>query len=286
MTTAEGHFFSSCKIIQTLSIDVVLGSLSVAFFAMHLLGVDANHAWWFILPMAVWSLYTFDHLIDGINSKGNAVISRHSYHYRHRKILGALAGLLGLTAFFLSLVFLNQHIIIIGLLIGLVVMIYFTVLYFYAKQKPVLLQKELIIAVVYVCGIWLAPLVWYNKLPGTFILIVLTVSVLLAWAEGIMASWFDFENDVKDGHGSFTILFGKKNSRRFLILVHIIVFLMIKVSIFLISTNLQFAALMILALMNLLLLLTMLFPEWFQKHERYRMIGESIFLLPALVAFF
>ena len=286
MATNEGDFFSAYKTIQILSIDIVFGAMAVGYFAIHLLGVEANPVWWFILPMAVWSFYTSDHLIDGFKSKEEATINRHSFHYKYRKALGILAALFGLTAFVLSLLFLNRQIIHYGLLIGVAVLAYFVLLFLYAKKKPFLLQKELIIAFVYVFGIWLAPLVWHAAIPQNFILLILAVLLLLAWAEGIMASSFDYENDVKDGHSSFTVLFGKRNTRSFLIVIHILVFLMIKVSIFFISTNLQFAALMILALMNLSLLLITLYPKWFQKNERYRIVGESVFLLPALIAFF
>ena len=286
MATIEGDFFSAYKIIQILSIDIVLGAMAVGYFTIHLLGVEANPAWWFILPMAVWSFYTSDHLIDGFKSKEEATIKRHGFHYKHRKVLGMLAALFGLTAFVFSLLFLNRQIIHYGLLVGVAVLTYFGLLFLYAKKKPFLLQKELIIAFVYVFGIWLAPLVWHAAIPRTFILLILAVFLLLAWAEGIMASSFDFENDIQDGHSSFTVLFGKRDTRRFLIVIHILVFLMIKLSIFFISTNLQFTALMILALMNLCLMLITLYPKWFQKNERYRIVGESVFLLPALIAFF
>ena len=65
------------------------------------------------------------------------------------------------------------------------VLAYFVLLFLYAKKKPFLLQKELIIAFVYVFGIWLAPLVWHDAIPQTFILLILAVLLLLAWAEGI-----------------------------------------------------------------------------------------------------
>ena len=286
MSSLKGHFISSLKIIQILSVDVVLGAVATGYFASRLLHIAPNPVWWIILTMAVWSFYTLDHLIDGIKQKEKAVINRHTFHYHHRKILGVLAGIFGLTAFFLSLAFLDQHIIQLGLLLGGLVMVYFLALFYWGNKKIILLQKEFIIALVYVFGIWLAPLVWSGQFMQTFIIIVLSVFLLLAWAEGIMASFFDYENDLKDGHSSFTVLFGKAFSRRFLIVVHILVFLLIKISIFFITTNLQFANLMILALMNLMLLLIILYPNWFQKHERYRIFGESIFLLPVWIAFF
>jgi len=286
MTSFTKQASSFHKIIQTLSIDVIAGAIAVGYFASRILEVEPNPIWWLILPMVVWSFYTLDHLIDGYKSKGKTEIYRHHFHFKYRKLLLILSVLFGLAALGLSLVFLEQQIIILGLFIGSLVLAYFLALFFWGNKKLLLLQKELVIAFVYVFGIWLAPLVWSGQFPKTNIIFIICISILLAWAEGIMASYFDYENDLKDGHSSFTVLFGKVFSRRFLIILHIFVFLFIKVSIFFIDTNLQFAALMILALMNLTLLLIMLFPAWFQKQERYRLVGESVFLLPAIIIFF
>ena len=286
MISFQKQLSSFHQTIKTLSIDVVVGAIAVGYFASRILEIDPNPVWWFILPAAVWSFYTLDHLIDGFKSKGKTEIYRHHFHFKYRKLLLTLSVFFGLASLLLSMKFLDHQIIKFGLLLGGLVLTYFLALFFWWNKKLLLLQKELVIAFVYIFGIWLAPLVWSGQFPNTFIIIVLGIFISLAWAEGIMASWFDFENDLKDGHSSFTVLFGKQLSRRFLIVLHILTFIIIKISIFFISTNLQFAALMILALMNLTLLLIMLYPDWFQKNERYRIIGESVFLLPALIIFF
>ena len=286
MTSAQKQISTIHKTIQTLSIDVVAGAIAVGYFASRMLEIEPNPIWWFILPAAVWSFYTLDHLIDGYKSKGKTEIYRHRFHFKYGKLLLTLSVFFGLAALLLSLFFLDQQIIILGLLLGGLVLAYFTSLFFWGNKKLLLLQKELVIALVYIFGIWLAPLVWSGQFPGTSTVFVIGIFILLAWAEGIMASYFDYENDLKDGHSSFTVLFGKQFSRRFLIVLNILIFLIIKASIFFISTNLQFTALMILALMNLTLLLITLYPDWLQKHERYRIVGESVFLLPALLVFF
>jgi len=286
MTSVQKQLSTFHKTIQTLSIDVVAGALCVGYFASRILEVEPNPIWWLIFPSAVWSFYTLDHLIDGYKSKGKTGIYRHRFHYQYRKPLFIFSVFFGFAALVLSLLFLDREIIILGLFMGVLVASYFLALFFWGAKKLLLLQKELVIALVYVLGIWLAPLVWSGQFPGTFFIIVLSVFLFLAWAEGIMASWFDYENDVKEKHSSFTVLFGKQFSRRFLIVIHILIFLIIKASIFFITTNLQFAALMILAFMNLMLLLIILYPDWFQKDERYRIVGESVFLLPALIVFF
>ena len=65
---------------QILSLDVVLGAVSVGVFATQLLQVKANPYWWIILAVAVWVIYTFDHLVDGFKKKGESTIYRHRFH--------------------------------------------------------------------------------------------------------------------------------------------------------------------------------------------------------------
>lgn len=286
MTSFTKQAFSFHKTFQTLSIDVVAGAIAVGYFANRILEAEPNPIWWLILPLAAWSFYTLDHLIDGYKSKGKTEIYRHHFHFKYRKILLTLSILFGLTSLFLSLLYLDRQIILLGLLMGCFVLAYLLSLFFWGNKKLLLLQKELVIAFVYVFGIWLAPLVWSAQVPATSTIFIICIVIFLAWAEGIMASYFDYNNDLKDGHSSFTVLFGKQYTRRFQIVLHILVFLIIKVTAFFITTNLQFSALMILAFMNLILLLIMLFPSWFQKNENYRIIGESVFLLPAMIVFF
>lgn len=278
--TNENSFY---KIFQSLSFDVIIGVLATALFAIKLLNLEANNVWWLILVMATWSFYTVDHLIDGAKSKNNAVIFRHRFHYKYFIPLIISALLSGLSALILSIIFLDFKIVVYGLIIGLLAVIYFLILIFKAKKPTILIQKELIIAFVYVAGIWVAPLFWHNSMPNTFILIVIPIFFLLAWAEGIMASYFDFENDQKENQSSFTILIGKKKTRRFLIFFHLLIFVIIKISVFYISTNTEFAAMLIMALMNISLLLVILNPKYFIKNEKYQILGEIVFWLPVAI---
>lgn len=283
MIIIEKRLSAFYKLFQSLSLDVVIGVLAVSLFASKLLNVEANPIWLLIISMATWSFYTIDHLIDGFKVKGNSTIFRHSFHYKYRIALLIISFIAGSIAVILGIIYLDYEIIKLGLGFGFIVLIYFTAIYFITNKKTFLLQKELIIACIYIAGIWLAPLVWHQKMPEIFIIIVISVLFLLAWAEGIMASWFDYENDLKENHSSFTILFGKSNTRRFLIVFHILIFILIKLSVFFVSSNINFAAMIILALMNLSLLLIILYPSTFSKNDKYRIFGEMVFWLPFLI---
>ena len=156
---------SSQALMQVLSLDVVLGSLSVGLFAVTLLNVDPNPWWWIVLAGSVWVVYTLDHLLDGLKTRQQGTIYRHRFHYTNRKTIIAAMTAVALPVIAVSLVFLDNKIIIGGIIISGVVSAYFAGSFF-LRGKLWLLQKELFIAAAYISGILLAPLVWYGGFPG------------------------------------------------------------------------------------------------------------------------
>ncbi len=177
------------------------------------------------------------------------------------------------------------QIIIYGLVLTLFIACYFALIYFLKKKKVVLLQKELIIAFIYTIGIFMAPLYWYGSLPSFPVMIVIFIIFMLAWFEGVMISWFDNNEDIEDGHTSFTVIVGKKNTRRFLIVGHMFVEILIVVVLIMIPVSIVFYTLLVTFLMNLILGLIIIFPESFTKNNYYRLLGETVFWLPGLVLF-
>ena len=283
MATSRKSFSNFYKIFRSLSFDIVFGVAAVSLFASRLLNVVAQPVWILVLLLATWSFYTLDHLLDGLKNKETSSIFRHYFHYNYRRSLFFATAITGSAALILSILFLDRIIIKLGFLLASLVLIYFLAIRLVAGKQSNLLQKELIIAIIYTAGIWIAPFAWSGFVCNTFATIVIVVLFLLAWAEGVMASYFDYKNDLKDKHTSFTVVFGKQNTRSFLITLHILVFILIKISVFFVSTNTQFAVMIILAIMNLSLLLIILYPQTFEKNEKYRIFGEMVFWLPILI---
>ena len=271
------------NIYQILSLDVVLGTLALGYMATKLLDVIPNPYWWIILPLTVWVVYSLDHIIDSYKNKENAVILRHRFHYIFRKPIIITIVIAGLTSITLSIIFLEKQVVFYGLLLSLVIISYFLIIYFLKRNKSAFLQKELIIAFVYTTGIFLAPLVWYGDVPSYPILLVIFNIFILAWIEGILISWFDYDDDIKDGHTSFTVIIGKKNTHRFIIVIQVLLAILTKVSMLVVTTKIEFAALIITMVMNIILLIIILNPEKLYKNNYYRFIGESVFLIPVLI---
>ncbi|PLX02809.1 MAG: hypothetical protein C0595_09070 [Marinilabiliales bacterium] len=273
------------KIFRVLSFDVIIGVVAMALFANHLLQLHLNIYWLVILILATWSFYTFDHLVDGFKTKDKALIFRHLFHYKFRITLSILAIISAFTAIILAYFYLEKLVITAGLLLGLIGLIYFLILSFTTK-KNLFFQKEIIIAFVYVVGIWMAPIITKNELPGNFVFLSMLVVFFLAFAEGIMASYFDYEKDIIEGHSSFTVMFGRKSTNIFLITLHILVFVLLFYLITLKISELQLAAVIIMLLMNTILLFINIIPQLFVKNDTYRIIGEMVFWIPALLVLF
>jgi len=274
------------SLYQVLSLDVVLGSLSVGLFAIIILGVDPNSVWWIVLPLAVWSIYTFDHLVDGFKKKGQSHIYRHRFHYHNRKILFPLIIILGSAAISLSFIFLDEQIIFFGLGLSVFVIFYFILVSFQDKLKIRYIQKEFFIAVVYILGILLAPLVWHQQqlsFPQNFVFSILFV---LAWAESVIISYHDFNLDKADGLKSFSIFHGLKKTRIILTILFCAVAIILIAGLVLFDDKVIVGALIIELLMNLILLALIYFPDFFSKAHHFRWVGETVFLFPALIVFF
>lgn len=268
---------------QYLSFDIILGTIAIGYMATRILNVTANPYWWIILSLSVWVVYSADHIIDSYKNKGSGIIERHRYHYTHRKVIITAVVLLGLVGLTLSIIFLDRQILILGLILSIITIAYLILVYKLNKRKSIFLQKEFIIAAIYTSGIFLAPLVWHGHMPSSPVLLIIMNIFILAWFEGVMISWFDYDQDKHDGHTSFTVVVGKQNTQRFLILGHMLIETSIIVALIIIPFSLFFYALLILLFMNAFLGILILFPTSNISVNYHRLIGESVFLLPGFL---
>ncbi len=282
----NNYLTKAYSLFRLWSLDVVTGTVFTGLFIAKLLNIHPVGWWYFILASTVWIIYTIDHLLDGYKGKNSqAVIYRHRYHLHHKKMLLIMVLLLSALTLWAGIAFLHGTIVKRGIILFALIISYFLVMHLIGKKNHLFNQKEFFIALAYTSGILLAPLIW-NNLPLTIHQIILIVILtLLAWAEGVMASWFDYENDLHDHHHSFATTFGKQNTRYFLIALHILIFILLKINILFTTQWPQFAAIIIEAVMNLALLMILLFPEKMKKNERYRILGEMVFWLPGLMWF-
>ena len=268
---------------QILSLDVVLGAVSVGVFATQLLQVKANPYWWIILTVAVWVIYTFDHLVDGFKKKGKSTIYRHRFHYKYRNLFIIILGIAGLLTVILTYILLDNQVLMIGIGLGVIVLFYQSANYFLIKSHSIFFQKELFIAAIYIAGIFLAPLIWYNGLPDYEILLIIFSLSILAFAESVIVSYYDFDEDVKDGLSSFTVFLGPLKTRLFLRVLLGLLALLLIISILLFDPRFIKFLLVLLA-MDIILFWIISDKAFFEKNHRFRLVAEAVFFLPATVA--
>ncbi len=270
--------------VNIYSFDVVIGSIMMGLFAARILDVQDSIWWYFILALSVWVMYTTDHLLDAVKGKENSTFERHTMHYRYRKKIIPIWIVAAVLAGIIALYELDLEIVYNGLLLGLVVGAYFLFLFYNRQRHPWLLQKELIIAFIYVGGIWLAPLVWYATVPPISILMIVANMILLAWTEGVLVSWFEQNEDLLNHHSSFTTLFGKRAAKSFvLILLVLAVITAIFCLLFCPIVITLKAAFVVQILMAFTLAILLLFPVRFRQNQLYRYIGEITFWFPGLI---
>lgn len=265
------------KWVQALSLDVVLGSGLLNLAIARYYGADLPLVVVLGLMIAVWCIYTIDHLSDAKGVKKQASTYRHRFHQQHFKSLCivlvfiAMVGIAMLQA---------MPLIVVKWGFGCVL---FMALYFILIRFHAFWPKELLIAFGYTCGVFLGPITLATASLTLFHYILIPQIFLLALANLLIFSCFDLESDKQDGHYSLAIHLGVRTSQ--------------KLTLCLIASGLLLSALLIYAarlmitqdiqlliiIMNLLLLMLLLRKDSFRQHELYRVIGDGIFFIPALI---
>ncbi len=272
------------KLLQTFSIDVVIGAI-----AMGMLAVRWNHSklpgiWWLILSLAVWIIYTSDHLIDSLKKKQQALNYRHRIHFLLKNYLITITIFLIVITILLSVIYLEKKIVIAGVILGSIVMLYLLAVLIGQKYFTYFF-KEIFIATIYVAGIWLAPLIESSNIEILFTVAIITIFILLAISEGLIVSAYEILLDVTDAQHSFSTRFGVKTTRKIAGFLLSIAILLSLIFIFMANTKLQIMCFIITLLMSILLCILLIFTHFFSKNNRYRLLGELLFWMPAIIWF-
>ena len=272
---------SSIRFIPLLSLDVVLGAVVGTLFVADFLSVTIPPLQVVALAICVWLIYTADHLLDAYQLKRPAHTPRHRFHQRYFRIIGGAFVVVSLCGVAL-LFFLPQPVVWHGTWLVALVGLYF--LLSKAVRLNRYLPKELMIALLYAAGIFLSPLVAYPAEITWVVAILFLQYVLLALANLLIFSWFEVDIDEKDQAVSFAKTAGRNTTRQLILLLlgMLSVSCCLFLGLFSWGSRMFIAESVVLG-MSLLLLLIMLRPSYFAQHERYRLLGDGIFLLPLLV---
>lgn len=264
--------------MQALSLDVVLGSglLSLAIAKYYQVTLPFSVAAG--LMTAVWAIYTFDHLLDAKKVDKKASTFRHRYHQQHYKALQIV--LLGTILTGIAVTFVLPPVVIKwGIIFAGCVAVYFLFL----KLFPSFWYKEMLVALCYTIGVFLGPLSLSQAPLNIFQLLLILQVFLLALANLVTFSYFDYRTDQEDGHYSLAIHFGLARTRKIALSLIVLgltlcgpIFLTAKLTI---TQEVQ----LLVFIMNLLFLILIIKEKNFQRNDLYRIVGDGIFFIPALL---
>jgi hypothetical protein len=275
------------KIFQALSLDIVLGAVIFSYAISLYFLSPVSYSALVCLSIAVWLIYTIDHLLDAKKTIGKPSTFRHQFHKQYRKPLVVMAVLLLMTGVVIA--YFLPRIVLYNGLVGMLL----TGIYFLLLQRNSFWQKEVCIATGYTWGICLAPVCIHWGQLSLVQLVLIPQVFLLVFANLLIFSWFDISNDKQDGHKSMAIHWGEKQART---VITLIIIAGVLLSIFTMlppffgkNAPLSFGEGQgvrpmeaILLLMFGILWLIFKNNHFFRKNDAYRIIGDGIFFIPVL----
>lgn len=255
------------RLINILSLDIAAGAIVSSLFFAKIFEVQILPFGLAALGLAVWIVYTADHLRDAKTITGKAASSRHRFHQDYFSIL-VIALVIALSAEVVIIFFIRQQVLRWGLALGTTVGIYL-MLHRYLK-----FLKEVFVALLYTTGV-LLPSIAITK---TELMLehagLMLQFAMVALANLLLFSWFDFDHDDRDAQRSFVTILG----RTFTVLC-IWSLLMLHFIIVILITSGHSASWILLA-MNTTLLVIFIFRKQMQYNDRYRLLGDAVFLVP------
>lgn len=187
--------------VSLLSLDVALGAMGGLLFFAQLLEVEIAWQVFLLLGMAVWSIYTGDHLWDANQAKV-LVSHRHSFHAQNKKTLSGILLLVVLLGMIMAFRFLG-----LGkefyLSMGLGGVIILTMILLRKAGKASGYLKELSTSVFYVLGVAWIPILRAN--PQDLVLkpvLFFLFFVALAFLNLLMLAEIDRKDDRAQGFAS------------------------------------------------------------------------------------
>lgn len=268
--------------VNTFSIWVVLGSLVTYWFFALSFNQEPNGVVGLILALSIWVIYTFDHLLDGIQTKGESLSKRHYLHYKYKKSLVVLLIVFSVIILYLVYFQLDYKYVPFGILLFVLTAIHFAINHLVLEQIKVRFYiKEVFIALVVslgFCGLPLVPMI-PNDVPSSTMFLFVPF-FLLNLSNLMLFSYFDFEEDLENKFISSANIFGPSNALS-LAKIGSIISIVLTTAIVLLFTK-SYVTSGTLIIMNGFLLIISFNPTYFKTNGYYRFWGDFIYLFPAL----
>ena len=271
---------------RLLSVDVAGAALGGGMLAVHAMAARPRPAFYAVLPAAVWVVYTLDHLIDARRMGPTAATPRHRFHVRHAAALWAVWVPVAIATGVVGLVELSWPGVAFGLGMAALVGLHETIVKLAGSRASPLLVKELGVAVIFTAGTWGLPtllrLVRVGHPPWRS-LVLAGGYLLLAGVNLVVFSLFEARRDAAAGQTSFVRGIGRPAAAR-------VAAALLAAAVVLVTTivprspPVDRAAAGVLLAMAAGLGLILWRPRWFVRRERYRTLGDGVFLFPLAMA--
>ena len=267
---------------RILSLDICLGVSIMTYYFARLSTHKVPAINYVIIFLAVFSIYSIDHLIDAVILKKTASTVRHRFFQKNKTVLCIVTLIIIIADLILTYFYLPLSYIKAGSVLSILVIIYFAVNYFSFRFKFRNIYKELISSVIYTAGVALPALTLSFRTEKSTLLNMIQI-LLIVYLNLIIFSYFDFENDTNDGYSSLSTSLGKALSLKVIYSVFIIFLILTIIKLFFFSSGVLYTILPLLMTGSLFLII--FFRDRFKENFRYRYFGDSIFLYPILLLF-
>ena len=260
--------FSFYRIVNTLSLDVALGAMICSVFFAKIFHANVFPQAIAALGMAVWIIYTTDHLIDAKKLSHPASTFRHQFHQQHFRLL-SITLVIAICLGFTLILFIRKQLFLNGILFASFTFLYILI------NRWLLYLKELTGAVLYCGGVLLPSISAHQKIFSLVDYLIMTQFFLLALINLILFSCMDRERDQQDSHNSIILKIGRDKSEYILRILFVFLFCLIVFT----FSSIQFVSLIFLS-MAVILLSIFLKPKYFRDEYSFRFIGDAIFFFP------
>ncbi len=261
-----------------MSFDVVLGAVAcnIMFWKLNKNPPEHSFAVVVILGFSVWIIYILDRLLDNQKSESSPT-ERHIFHQENARVLWYFIGLLVVICTILVF-YLPINIIIFGFIISLFTGIYLLIISRISSKNNFQHYKEPITSIVYVSAVF-GTTILHN--PQTDSLLIGFIFLLIVFQNLLLFSLSEFK---KNTH-SYNLAehFGVKKSNLIIVVITCIILILGFYLIHFSSSIYENEVVFIEIIMSVILLIINQFDNFFLTNDRYRWVGDGIFLLPLLI---
>ena len=263
------------RYFRYLSVDICIGAVAMAYYLARTFFVKAPLLEYVILFLTVWIIYTLDHLLDIRNNQSNYLSPRHAFHKKHFRVISRTWIALLLLQVFL-LFFLNLATLFLGISLTAFVVVYYFILFF--KREYLRIQKEVVIAVLYTCGIFI-PVVSAVRHVTWGLVLCFVFIVLLALHNLWLISAYEKELDIQNNYPSAATSWNSSTLNR---AINIIIGLETMIIFLFVITEVEWTTILLFVSMMTALAFITAFRFYFARYERYRIMADGVFLFPII----